>query len=53
MTRFAIDALTGFSSAPLKLASFAGFALSIGSVIIVLYILWRGWRGGAFPAGHR
>ena len=45
MIRFAIDALTGFSSAPLKLASFAGFALSIGSVIIVLYIL-VGWLAG-------
>ena len=39
MIRFALDALTGFSSAPLKLASFAGFALSIGSVLLMLYIL--------------
>src|SRR4051794_34887464 len=38
MVRFALDAITGFSSAPLKLASHAGFALSIGSVLIVLYI---------------
>src|SRR4051794_38812864 len=38
MMRFALDALTGFSSAPLKLASFAGFALSIGSVLLLLYI---------------
>ena len=39
MIRFALDALTGFSSAPLKLASFAGFALSIGSILLMLYIL--------------
>ncbi len=50
MTRFAIDALTGFSSAPLKLASFAGFALSIGSVLIVLYIL-AAWISGRSIAG--
>lgn len=45
MVRFAIDALTGFSSAPLKLASHAGLALSAGSVLIVLYIL-IGWLYG-------
>jgi len=39
MVRFALDALTGFSSAPLKLASHAGLALSVGSVVIILYIL--------------
>ena len=46
MLRFAFDALTGFSSAPLKLASHAGLALSAGSVLIVLYILY------AWIAGH-
>jgi dolichol-phosphate mannosyltransferase len=46
MLRFAFDALTGFSSAPLKLASHAGLALSLGSVIIILYIL------GAWLAGR-
>jgi len=50
MTRFALDALTGFSSAPLKLASFAGFALSVGSVLIVLYILIA-WLSGRSVAG--
>ncbi len=38
MVRFAFDALTGFSSAPLKVASHAGLALSIGSVLIIAYI---------------
>lgn len=45
MFRFALDALTGFSSAPLKLASHAGLALSIGSLLIVLYILYA-WLAG-------
>lgn len=45
MVRFALDALTSFSSAPLKLASHAGLALSAGSVLIVLYILYA-WIAG-------
>jgi dolichol-phosphate mannosyltransferase len=40
MLRFALDALTGFSSAPLKLASHAGLALSLGSLLIIAYIGW-------------
>ena len=45
MLRFALDALTGFSSAPLKLASHVGLALSIGSVILILYIAYA-WAAG-------
>ena len=45
MLRFAFDALTGFSSAPLKLASHAGLALSAGFVLLVLYI-FAGWLSG-------
>ncbi|RST29683.1 glycosyltransferase [Sphingomonas ginkgonis] len=45
MLRFAFDALTGFSSAPLKLASHAGLLLSLGSVLIVFYILVN-WIAG-------
>ena len=45
MVRFALDALTGFSSAPLKLASHAGLWLSVGSALLVLYIL-AGWLSG-------
>jgi dolichol-phosphate mannosyltransferase len=50
MIRFALDALTGFSSAPLKLASHAGLALSFGSVLIVLYIFF-GWLSGRTVPG--
>lgn len=46
MLRFALDALTGFSSAPLKLASHVGMWLSVGSVILILYIAY------AWTAGH-
>jgi len=45
MLRFALDALTGFSSAPLKLASHAGLALSAGSLLLILYIAWA-WLAG-------
>jgi len=40
MLRFAFDALTSFSSAPLKLASHAGLLLSLGSLLIILYIMY-------------
>ena len=50
MIRFALDALTSFSSAPLKLASHAGFLLSAGSVLIVGYIL-IGWLSGRSVPG--
>jgi dolichol-phosphate mannosyltransferase len=50
MVRFALDALTGFSSAPLKLASLAGFALSIGSLVLILYIAYA-WIAGRSIAG--
>jgi hypothetical protein len=45
MFRFALDALTGFSSAPLKLASHAGLWLSLGSVLLILYIAYA-WLAG-------
>lgn len=50
MVRFALDALTGFSSAPLKLASLAGLALSVGSVALILYIAYA-WVAGWSIAG--
>ncbi len=45
MVRFALDALTGFSTAPLRLASHAGLLLSAGSLALVVYILF-GWLSG-------
>ncbi len=49
MIRFAFDALTGFSSAPLKLASHAGLLLGFGSALIVLYILFAWLSGDNIP----
>jgi glycosyltransferase involved in cell wall biosynthesis len=45
MLRFALDALTGFSSAPLKLASHFGFGLSLGSIALMAYIAFA-WAAG-------
>ena len=45
MLRFAFDALTGFSSAPLKLASHAGMWLALGSVLLIVYIAYA-WLSG-------
>ena len=50
MVRFALDALTGFSSAPLKLASLAGLWLSFGSVLLILYIAYV-WLTGRSVQG--
>jgi glycosyltransferase involved in cell wall biosynthesis len=49
MMRFALDALTGFSSAPLKLASHAGLWLSFGSALLVLYIAFAWLSGRSIP----
>lgn len=50
MCRLAIDALTGFSVAPLRMASYAGLALSIVAVILIGYAL-TGWFGGRAVEG--
>ena len=50
MVRFALDALTGFSSAPLKLASHFGLGLSVGSALLVLYIGYA-WISGQSVQG--
>jgi glycosyltransferase involved in cell wall biosynthesis len=49
MVRFAFDALTGFSSAPLKVASLAGLALSVGSLLLVFYIAFSWVSGRSIP----
>jgi dolichol-phosphate mannosyltransferase len=45
MMHFAFDALTGFSSAPLKLASHAGLWLVAGSLLLIAYIAYA-WIAG-------
>ncbi|WP_294331357.1 glycosyltransferase family 2 protein [uncultured Sphingomonas sp.] len=39
MIRFALDAITGFSTAPLRFASHVGLLLTAASALLVLYIL--------------
>ncbi|NLS29337.1 putative glycosyltransferase [Sphingomonas sp. S2M10] len=39
MIRFALDAITGFSTAPLRFASHVGLLLTAASVLLILYIL--------------
>jgi dolichol-phosphate mannosyltransferase len=39
MIRFAVDAITGFSIRPLRLAVYAGFAASLATVFLMGYVL--------------
>lgn len=39
MIRFALDAVTGFSTAPLRLASHIGLALTAATLLLMLYIV--------------
>jgi glycosyltransferase involved in cell wall biosynthesis len=41
MLKFAFDAITSFSYKPLKLASYAGFALSFASFVYLLVVLFQ------------
>ncbi len=50
MIAFALDALTGFSTAPLRLASHAGLWLAFGSLLLVIYII-AAWLSGQTIAG--
>ena len=50
MLRLAFDAITGFSTAPLRFASHAGLALTGASVLLMAYIGF-GWLRGNTVAG--
>jgi polyisoprenyl-phosphate glycosyltransferase len=50
MLRLAFDAITGFSTAPLRFASHAGLALTGASVLLVIYIA-ASWLFGRTIAG--
>ncbi|HZG09780.1 MAG TPA: glycosyltransferase family 2 protein [Allosphingosinicella sp.] len=49
MMRFALDAVTGFSTAPLRMASHIGLWLVAASALIVLYIAYGFLTGRATP----
>lgn len=50
MLRFAVDAVTGFSVVPLRIASFLGLALGIGSFLMLFYTLGS-WATGEALSG--
>lgn len=50
MIRFALDAVTGFSTAPLRFASHVGLFLTAATVLLMLYILGN-WAMGSAVAG--
>ena len=50
MVRFALDALTGFSTAPLRLASHIGLALVAATVLLLGYVM-IGWLVGGNDRG--
>lgn len=50
MVRLALDALTGFSSLPLRLASYAGMAFTIAALIMTAYSI-AAWLSGSAVTG--
>ena len=50
MIRFALDAITGFSTAPLRFASHVGLVLTAASLLLMLYIV-IGWLMGTAVQG--
>ena len=56
MLRLSLDAITGFSTRPLRLAFYMGFLMLLASVFLLGYIIWsyyysstvRGWTSLAF-----
>lgn len=50
MIRFALDAMTGFSTAPLRFATHVGLGLAGASLLLLLYIGY-GWLSGRAIAG--
>lgn len=51
MIRFALDAVTGFSTAPLRFASHAGLALTGAAGLLVLYVAFAWLTGRAIQPG--
>jgi len=57
LVRLALDSITGFTTAPLKIATWLGLMVSIGAlfwilVVIFQFFFWKGPDGGPYrPAG--
>lgn len=50
MIRFAVDAITGFSVRPLRIASYLGLASGLGAAVMMLYAL-ASWLRGSVVEG--
>jgi polyisoprenyl-phosphate glycosyltransferase len=50
MARFALDAITSFSTTPLRLASYLGIAATALASLLLLFTIWR-WLTGATVVG--
>jgi polyisoprenyl-phosphate glycosyltransferase len=49
MIRFAVDAITGFSAAPLRLSLYFSLWSVLLAILIGLYALWQWFSGAAIP----
>jgi dolichol-phosphate mannosyltransferase len=49
MIRFAIDAITGFSVRPLRMASYLGICFGIATLLLLAYVLVHYFLGNAVP----
>jgi len=49
MIRLAFDAVTGFSTAPLRFASHASVLLAVASLLLLVYIAWGFFEGDPVP----
>jgi glycosyltransferase involved in cell wall biosynthesis len=45
MVRFAVDAITSFSIKPLRIATFLGLLVSIGSILMALFVMYGFYQG--------
>ena len=49
LVRFALDMMTGFSTAPLQLASLTGFACTLFGIGVLVYVVGRYFLEGSIP----
>ncbi len=49
MIRLSIDSVTGFSTAPLRLATWLGLLGGVAAVAILVYAVWARFHGDALP----
>jgi glycosyltransferase involved in cell wall biosynthesis len=49
LVRFALDMMTGFSTAPLQLASLTGFACTLFGIAVLVYVVGRYFLEGSIP----